>query len=661
MIAAAAVLLQAFGCLGFGAVALKLLKIDDDLRPGELWALSFATGFGILGWLIFPLGISGNLTPGMLAGVLTLGAFAAALLRRKDQTFSFSRPDGIGWGLLTLLAVVAIFNLAEGIAPPADADTLAYHFAVPKEFIAAGKIHFILQPLNGAIPFLANMTYVPVLALGGEMAVTLWVMLSGWSAAGFLFVLCRRHLGFNWSLAVTLVFMTTPAVVYGAGSGQVETRIALFAMLSAWSIAKAMETGRVQYAVLAGLGAGFFAAAKYTGLLFAAVSGIAVLLQRRWFRHGFAFGLTMLAAGFQWYLWNAVHTGDPVFPILFQWLGRDDLVLWPKAHDLVFKTQYFNAENPLPKSILWLVLFPFKATLNFHGLPDSGRVGFGPYGLLVMPFALIGCWRLRDRVRKSPLLVYAGIAGIFYVVWFFGGGSLRVRHLLPVLPLFLLCMTVAAQRLTVKGPFRLPLLAAVLATLLIQTAGHGVFALNYLKYLARGETRETFLTRNVSGFPGVPWINANLKKTNKVYIHHRQLRFYLDVPSLYGSPLQASINLDPKTTDAQTLHRQLRQAGITHFLLPIWQDAKAAKAQPGYPAPLNILNRKGCLLRLNRIESRRVYSRTLSRLASHRQFLDVLKLKDDSCLRYAVFTPGQLPMAAKSSRNGACHLKPFPS
>jgi len=631
--AIASLLLQTLGCLGFGAAALKLLKIDEDLRAGEHWALSFATGFGILGWLIFPLGISGGLTPGALTAVLTLGAMAAVLLRRRDQRFSLSRPDAVGWGLLALLGMVALFDLAEGISPPADADTLAYHFAVPKEFVAAGKIHFILQPLNGAVPFLANMTYVPALALGGEMAATLWAMLSGWAAAVLLFVLCRRHLSFNWSLAVTLIFLTTPAIVYGGGSGQVEPRIALFAMLSAWSIAKALETGRVQYAVLAGLGAGFFAAAKYTGLLFAAVSGVAVLLQRRWFRHGAAFGAALLAAGFQWYSWNAVHTGDPVFPMLFQWLGRDDLALWTKAHDLVFKAQYFGAENPLPKTILWLVLFPFKATLNFQDLPDSGRVGFGPYGLLVLPFALFGFWRFRDRVRISPLRVYAGIAFMFYVVWFFGGGSQRIRHLVPVLPLFLVCVTVAAQRLTAEGRFRAPLLAAILAALLIQTAGHGVFALNYLKFLGRGETREAFLIRNVSGYPGVPWINATLKTTDKIYIHQRQLRYYLTVPSLFGSSMQAVIDLDPKTTNARTLHRQLRQAGITHFLLPRNQEAKAARNDAGYPAPMNILAQRGCLLLVKRFEFRRIFSRSLSRRATHRQFLDVLKLKDEGCLR----------------------------
>ena len=85
----------------------------------------------------------------------------------------------------------------EGIAPPADADTLAYHFTIPKQFLEAGRIEFIPRALEGAIPLIVQMTYVPALGLGGEMALTLWTMATGWAAAALLFVLCRKHLGVN--------------------------------------------------------------------------------------------------------------------------------------------------------------------------------------------------------------------------------------------------------------------------------------------------------------------------------------------------------------------------------------------------------------------------------------------------------------------------------
>ena len=38
--------------LGLGAMALRVLGIDQDLSRGEHWTLSFAIGFGLLGWLV---------------------------------------------------------------------------------------------------------------------------------------------------------------------------------------------------------------------------------------------------------------------------------------------------------------------------------------------------------------------------------------------------------------------------------------------------------------------------------------------------------------------------------------------------------------------------------------------------------------------------------
>ena len=599
------------------------------MAPGENWAIAFAVGFGILGWLVFPLGISVGLSALPITTLLIFGAIGTLFLRRPEFFFRKSSPDATGWVLLALLGVVGVFDLLEGIAPPTDADTLAYHFAVPQQFIEAGRIEFILQALNGAVPFGVQMTYVPVMALGGELATTLWTMLSGWAAAMLLFVLSRRFLYFNWSLAVTLIYLTTPAVIYSGGTGHVEPRIALFVMVTAWAAARALQTGRINYVILAGFGAGFFAATKYTGLLFATISGLVILFQHRWFLHGAVFAVVVLATGFQWYAWNTIHTGDPVFPMLFQWLGRDDLVLWTKAHNLGFKQDYFFGEGPIPRTPWWLVAFPFLATIDFSGLQGAGRVGLGPYGLLVLPFAAFGLWRFRHQVLQHHLLAYASLAFLFYVAWFFGGGSQRLRHLVPILPLFLICMTVAAVRLAEKGPSRGPLLAAVMVTLFIQLSGYGVFALNYVNFVASDESREAFLTRNLNGYVGVPWINANLKKSDKIFIVHRQLRYFLSIPNFFGSHLQAAVEIRPEKTNPRKLYKQLRSVGISHFYL----DFRNIVGVETYPAPLNLLHQTGCLTPLKRFQGQRLQSRSLPGLASDQITLDVLRLKDESCLK----------------------------
>ena len=165
-------------------------------------------------------------------------------------------------------------------------------------------------------------------------------------------------------------------------------------------------------------------------------------------------------------------------------------------------------------------------------------------------------------------------------------------------------------------------------TLSLQTAVHGLFALNYFKYLAEGMNREAFLERNVNGYSAVPWINANLNKADRIYIAERQLRYYLEIPSFFGTILQAMVELNPNMTNAQTLYRQLRQARITHFLLKRAKETNSSV----YAPPLGLLDAAGCLERIKSLQTKNVFSRTLPDLFSYRPTFDVLKLRDESCL-----------------------------
>ena len=53
-------------------------------------------------------------------------------------------------------------------------------------------------------------------------------------------------------------------------------------------------------------------------------------------------------------------------------------------------------------------------------------------------------------------------------MWFFSGTSQRIRHLLPILPLVLLCFTVSAERIDSFKRFYLPAAAGII---LIKEAG----------------------------------------------------------------------------------------------------------------------------------------------------------------------------------------------
>ena len=203
MIAAVVICLQFASVLGVGISLLHFFGINEELQSAERLTWAFALGVGALGWAMFFLGMANLFYTEPLAALLVAGL--PGLVFFKDQptgrllkhvdpnSSSQAQFSGLFWVLAGVLALVLIFDLFEALAPPADADTMAYHFAIPKNFLRAGGIYFIPRVTDGAIPLLLHMTFIPPMALGGELAANLWAGLTGWMVAALLYTGCRRH------------------------------------------------------------------------------------------------------------------------------------------------------------------------------------------------------------------------------------------------------------------------------------------------------------------------------------------------------------------------------------------------------------------------------------------------------------------------------------
>jgi len=618
-------LLQVFAAIGFGVYVLKALGIVDSLENGEVVVLSFAIGLGVIGWLMFALGVQGLLGPPYLAGLLLLGCSGLVILRNRKLNFitEFSRLELL---LLALIALALFFDLSEALSPPGDGDSLAYHFALPKKFIGLGRIVFEPRAIDGAVPLLVQMTYLPVLSLGGEKALTLWAFISGWGAGGVVFVFARRYISRPWSLALLLAFMTTAAVVYGAGSGQVEIRTVLFVLVAAFAVAKALETGHLKYAVLAGIAVGFFVASKYLGLLFAVAAGLVLLARRGWLLRGLVYSVAVFAIGSQWYIWNYIHTGDPVFPVLFDFLGQLDKGFWSAEHQRVMQT-YMDSELAIPINFWQFLKYPFLVTISPLQAFDAIRVGFGPLVLLLGPFAVAGLWLRRGCIsEKRELGVFALIALLYYALWFFSGSSQRIRHLLPVLPLVLIAVTVAAQRFALTRALHKPVAAAFALTIVLQLTGHAFFSMKSIQYIFSGESRENYLTRTVSWYEAVPWINANLGPDDKVLSIVRWYVYLLDVPYYWAhQQTQSLVNLLPGANDAGLFFRQARAQGVTHVLS--W-PVKPGQQGPSLNRFIVSLESRGCLMPIQKFSGRRFASRTLANLTKEKADYTLYKISE---------------------------------
>lgn len=602
-------------CLGFGGVVLRASGLDRAAgNAAETYSLGFLIGMGFIGWLLFFFGIAGVFVPPVFWSVAGAGIALLLVTRRvyacaaAPQNF----PPSI-IALLILLAIVLVFDFVEGISPPADADTLASHFAVPKQFLTAGQIEFIPRAVTGAVPMLIHMTYAAALGMGGELTLTLWAMVTGWAAGLLIFGVACRFTDRSGALALAIVFLTTPAVLYGGGTGQVESRCAAIALASAFALVAGRENSSWRILAVAGMLAGFFVGAKYFGLIFAGASGLVLLFHRRGIRFSFIFGTAVIVTGSQWYLWNWWHTGDPVFPSLFAFLQLPDTAFWNAAYAEHYRGIYATAENPLARTISNWLLYPVYATFDMVAKLESGRTGLGVLLVLLLPLTIAGAFR--KSCRDPQTIIFFALAVIFFTVWFASGTTQRVRHLLSIYPLLLIACYALAFKASKQFRLVRPFSAAVFLVLIVQLGGHGLFAANYAKHVFSDESREAFLERNIQSAKAVFWINRNLSAEDRVGHTARGIAYLFDIPSFMLHPFfQTVIDFRSTSDDAQKFIDQSMKQGINHFLLdePWYRDDRDNNAP--FVRMTASLIASGCLQEIKTFSVAGAASRTLAQV-----------------------------------------------
>lgn len=568
--AATAVLAMLAASLGWGLAVLggygRLTRLER-----VVWATIL--GMGVQGWVMFPMALLIGANWESAALVTAAGLALLIQLRRLPAWEEDggrpqipSSPNAMTWLLLAVLVVVVLLDVSAGLVPPADADSMAYHFALPKRYLAEGEINFLPQAVEGAIPLLFHMTYMQALALGGEMGMTLWCTATSWLLPLGAYAAIRRYVSLEWALTLVVLVKSMPAVVYGSPSGQIEVRLAAMFLVAIFLASRARTDECWIPAAVVGMAAGFCAGAKYSGLVAVAVCGLAMLGSFKKWRQILAFGIMTVMAGSQWYLWNWYNTGDPVFPLLWQIVPYMAGAHWDADMAETFR-QTVQGEASVPKNFAWLFLYPLKA--SFDGLQsfDSGRTGFGPLPILLLPFALIGWWPRRHNYVASELMTVFVLSALGYIIWYQFGSSQRIRHFLPELVPLLVLMVIAASRVTtILRPSLSVGLAVVMA---IHLSGLLIYSKNNIEYFVTGEKREDYLRRNISAYPLAEWVNLNLRKNDKLLISQREIIYHIDVPVHYAAPLvDGRVKLFPQKPDTLALSMRLRGEGITHLALP---------------------------------------------------------------------------------------------
>lgn len=574
-----------FGLLGLFALSAygigdRLLRSLRFHSAAESAAFAIATGLGVLGHLILGLGLLGLLSRMgvalLLAGGLLLGhprwsAWRQLFARRRGPAAEAPRSRGrLVLGVVAIAAVSAPLWLMP-FYPPVDFDATLYHLQLAKTY---GELHRV-QPLPtvrfSVFPQLNEMLFTAAMLLGDEISAQLMQFLMLLVMALALTAWGARHFTRRAGRWAALLWLGSPLAYWLGVCAYIDMGLSLYCALTTYAFLTWRSTGERGWLGLAGALAGFAASSKYLGLVFVAGFGlwtIACALRERRLGPVWWYTLPGFVTAVPWYLYNIVHTGNPVFPFLGQLFGY---TYW-SPEDLKYQLWEMRLHGT-GKTLGSLLALPVN--LSFRPGLFHAEEPLSPWQFLALPvlaYGLLGNRRIRTLVA---------VIAAYTVFWF---SSMQiVRYLSPVFPMLSLASLAAVEELAARRPRWGRFLAhrvtrwVLPALLLVPAWGLGVFY-----WTARGlpaatpQARDAFLSKEKPLYPAYKFLNDTRGKNYRVYaLHAEEMPYYakgVTIGDWFG--FGRYFRFFDKLADSRALYDELRALGADHFLFARYRSPK---------------------------------------------------------------------------------------
>lgn len=518
----------------------------------------------------------------LLAGL----ALAASALARARLTAA-GVVRGLGGGVLGLIVTGQLLALLAALSPPTAKDTLLYHFALPKAWIAAGQAIEVPYNIAGYYPLGVEMHAVWAMLLGSPLGVRAAEAAAG--ATLFLFgpLLVVTVYGWArergadraWAAVAALVIAWIPTAYDVAASAYVDLALAAYTVLAVRAFGRWWAIGRTRHLVGVAAGIGGALSIKLSAaflLLPLALLGLLHALGAgRGDREATRPGTALTAAGVlgalgvgvtiaaPWYIRNWIRTGSPLFPFYLE-IWPAQAPGWDVERSRLYGTLfslYGDVRSPL--DYLWSPL-----RLAVAAQPDQPAYYDGVLGIVfVFALPLLGwaLWRRRLDVELRLALVIS--AGLF-VFWLFS--SQQLRYLLPAAPGMAVAIAVAGQGLDRSMGRALRALVLAAAALGLPVVVAWLLTLDPTRVVLGGEPRESFLARRLDYYPYYQVVNHDLPRSAKVWlIDMRRDTYHLDRPAFSDFIFEdyTLTRYVQSAASVEEIRGRVRADGITHLLV----------------------------------------------------------------------------------------------
>lgn len=599
----------AAGGLGIQSTVLLGCGLAGILNSAWMWAI-WPVGVMVIAVVLRRLIVGGDSIPA--GGIAVASKSDAAASTGRDSASGETQSGSLALLLPTgLFVVFATLLILRSIVPPSEFDVREYHLQAPKEWWAAGKIDFMPHNIYANMPMAAEIHTVAAMKVWRIFAdnrdAWWWGMLSGKVVIASFLVWMAILVGgvvrcvvewspigngesdgdgngdTRWLVAWTRVIaIGFPALFEGASVGFVEPAMACFAawgmMLATVSVAGATAgangvsdaAGRsgaaIRLAAAIGLAIGFAMACKYPAVLSVAP---VMVIYGLWVWGRFAgyplsdlvgrrvlvVAIMMaLAGGSSWYIKNAMIAGNPVYPLLGQWLGGKTLS--PE------KVAQWNAGHAVPGYQISQLVASFGDTL--------WRWRSQGWALVPLAITAVVASRRRDNVSVGVICL-----AVVFVLWW--GLTHRVeRFLVPVLPVAIVMAALGIETLRrtagrgIATTMVVPLVLMNLYFVASPAVGDSRIAVD-LNYLRDDDLSASSISR-LGGH--VIWANRTLGPDDRLLVVGDAEVLDFEVSIAYAtafdqSPLMGLLATEgsPGRDDLAALGDELRRSGFTHVVV----------------------------------------------------------------------------------------------
>ncbi len=576
---------------GLGAAIVRGIDLPAHGEPGDPPVMQIAerslAGAGAWSLAWFFLGVLPLYRASVAALALLVGLALAGRAVARVRITAGDIARTAGWGALSLVVTGQILALVAALAPPTAKDTLLYHYALPKAWIAAGRAIEIPYNIAGYYPLGVEMHAVWAMLLGAPLGARVAEAAAGATLFLFAPLLVMTVYGWArergadraWAATAALVIAWIPSAYEVAASAYVDLALAGYTALAVRAFGRWWVSGQPGQLAWVAAGIGGALSIKLSaaflllplallGLLHALGAGSqdreaarpTTALTAAGVLGALALGVTLAAP---WYVRNWIRTGSPLFPFYLE-IWPAQAPGWDLERSRLYETLfslYGDVRGPL--DYLWS---PIR--LAVAAQPDQPAFYDGVLGIvfvLALPLLAWALWRRHlDVELRLAVLISAGL----FVFWLFS--SQQLRYLLPAAAGLAVAIAVAGSGLD-RGLSR-PLCGLVVAgaALGLPVVLAWFLALDPARVVLGGEPRDAFLARRLDYYPYYQVVNRDLPPTATVWlIDMRRDTYHLDRPAFSDFIFEDyTLTRYVRTaTSVDEIRARVRADGITHLLV----------------------------------------------------------------------------------------------